>query len=72
MPQWVVSDVLCTPEDGLGICGAQCEGRAVGELDQLGECVGPLWASQECRVANLLGLAGVWGDGGAEGTQGAG
>lgn len=28
------------------------EGRAVGELHQLGECVGPFWAAEERGGAN--------------------
>lgn len=72
VPQRVVPDVLGALEDGLRAGRAQREGGAVGQGDELCECVGPLGAAQEGRVAHLLRLAGVGRDGGAEGAEGAG
>lgn len=72
VPQRRVANVLCGSVDGLRVRRAQCEGRAVGERDQLREGVRPLGAPQKRCVPDLRGVLGGGGpDCGAEGAQGA-
>ena len=72
IPERVVSDVLRALENRLGVCCAQSECRAVGQLDELCKCVGSLGSAQESRVAHLLRVPCVRSDGGAKSAQSAG
>lgn len=49
----MVSNVLCTAIDRRWRRGAVQVCAAVGEGDELGEGVGPLWSPQQRRVATL-------------------
>lgn len=53
IPDWMVSNVLCTAIDRRWRRGAVQVCAAVGEGDELGEGVGPLWSPQQRRVATL-------------------
>lgn len=65
IPQWRVSDIFCALVHGRRVCRAQSEGGAVGQRDELGECIRPFWAPEQGRMADLLAgdsgvVEGLW------------